>query len=156
MKTKLKNNILRDIDMIARESHSIYESNFKNHNLQRGQFIFLTRICEAPGISLKDLSYQLKMDKTTTTKAIQKLVIAGYIDKEIDAQDNRLAHLKPTTKALELYNEIIAEKNRIIEICLDGISCEDSKHLGGFIRVILNNINKEWDQIINNKVNNYL
>lgn len=151
MKLKLKNNILRDIDTIARESHSIYEAKFQNHNLKRGQFLFLTRVCENPGISLGQLSYQLKMDKTTITKAIQKLIIAGYVNKEIDQKDHRLSHLKPTAKALEIYNEIISEKNRIIEVCLKGIKDEDTSLLNKLIETILKNINKEWDRIIDIK-----
>ncbi len=151
MQLQLKNNILRDIDTIARESHSIYEVKCKNHNLQRGQFLFLTRICENPGISLKELSYKLKMDKTTITKAIQKLIIAGYVNKDIDEKDNRLSHLKPTSKALKVYNEIIFEKNRIIDICLQDIPDEQCQMLKNMIETILNNINKEWELLINLK-----
>lgn len=151
MQTQLKNNLLRDIDTIARESHSIYEAKFKNHNLQRGQFIFLTRVCENPGISLKELSYQLKINKTTTTKAIQKLILAGYLDKDTDGKDRRLSHLNPTAQALQVYNEIISEKNRIIEVCLNGINNQDYKILESSIKIILKNINTEWDLLMDSK-----
>lgn len=151
MSLQLKNNILRDIDTVARESHSIYEAKFKNHNLQRGQFIFLTRICENPGINLKELSYKLKMDKTTVTKAIQKLIIAGYISKNVNKQDNRIANLTPTDKAIKMYDEIISEKNRIIDICLNGITHEEFETLNNLIKTMLHNINKEWEKLINIK-----
>lgn len=151
MQIELKNNLLRDIDTIARELHSIYEAKFKNHNLQRGQFIFLTRICETPGISLKELSYQLKMDKTTTTKAIQKLMLAGYLEKEVDQEDRRISHLNPTARALQVYNEIISEKNRIIEICLKDISHKDYQLLENLIKIILKNINNEWEHLMSSK-----
>lgn len=151
MRQILTNNLLRYIDTIARQLHSVYEAEFKNYNLQRGQFIFLTKICELPGISLKELSYQLKMDKTTVTKAIQKLIIAGYIDKIGDEQDRRIVHLNPTEKALELSNNIISEKNRIIGICLKGINANDYELLESFIKIILKNINTEWENIIGYK-----
>lgn len=151
MTLQLKNNILRDINTIARESHSIYEAKFKNNNLQRGQFIFLTRICENPGISLKELSYKLKIDKTTVTKAIQKLIIAGYVIKNIDEKDNRISHVNPTSKAIQVYNEIISEKNRIIDICVEEISDKELNMLNHLIKIILDNINKEWERVINSK-----
>lgn len=154
MQLQLKNDILRDIDTVARESHCIYEAKFKNHNLQRGQFIFLTRICENPGISLKELSYKLKMDKTTITKATQKLIFAGYINKNIDKEDKRISHLIPTDKAIKVYDEIISEKNRIIDICLDGITSEEIRMLNHLIKTMLHNINKEWERIINIKQHN--
>lgn len=147
MQKKLNSNILRKIDAIARESHAIYEKKFRNNDLQRGQFLFLTRIYENPGISLKDLAYQLKMDKSTVTKAIKKLIIAGYINKEIDEKDNRIMHLKPTQRCLEIYNQIISEKNRIINICLESISDKDFKIFCKVIDEILENLNKEWETI---------
>ncbi|MFN8769746.1 MAG: MarR family winged helix-turn-helix transcriptional regulator [Neisseriaceae bacterium] len=147
MKEKLKNNMLREIDAIARESHAIYEAKFRNHNLQRGQFLFLTRICETPGISLKELSYELKMDKTTVTKAVKKLITAGYINKEIDKIDKRILHLNPTNKCLYIYNDIIFEKNRIINICLNNIDNEDYEIFNKVINAILENLNKEWEKV---------
>ncbi|MCE2706489.1 MAG: MarR family transcriptional regulator [Proteobacteria bacterium] len=145
MKSQLISTLLRNIDTIARETHAIYESKFKKYKLQRGQFLFLTRICETPDINLQELSYQLKMDKTTITKAVQKLIAAGYINKNPDEKDRRISHLTPTNKATQIYNEIITEKNRITEICFKNISSENSEMLSKLIEIILANINEEWD-----------
>ena len=144
MKNQLISHLLRNIDTIARETHTIYELEFKKYKLQRGQFLFLTRICETPNINLQELSYQLKMDKTTITKAVKKLMVAGYINKNPDEKDRRISHLTPTNKATQMYNEIISEKNRITEICFKNISTEDSKMLNKLIEIVLDNINKEW------------
>ena len=82
MSVQLINTILRDIDTLTREIHALYELKFKNYDLHRGQFLFLTRVYENPGITLGNLSYELKMDKTTITRAIQKLIDYGYVYKE--------------------------------------------------------------------------
>ncbi|WP_376774609.1 MarR family winged helix-turn-helix transcriptional regulator [Clostridium thailandense] len=89
MKT-LDSHILREIGTLFRCIHSISDIKFKEINLQKGQFIFLTRICENQGINQIDLSNLLKVDKTTTTKAIQKLIEAGYIEKKRDDNDKRI------------------------------------------------------------------
>ena len=44
--TKLHNDLLRDIGTLARTIHYLHDLHFKELALQRGQFIFLTRICE--------------------------------------------------------------------------------------------------------------
>ena len=62
--TKLHNDLLRDIGTLARTIHYLHDLHFKELALQRGQFIFLTRICENTGINQNDLSLLLKVDKS--------------------------------------------------------------------------------------------
>lgn len=69
--TKLHNDLLRDIGTLARTIHYLHDLHFKELALQRGQFIFLTRICENTGINQNDLSLLLKVDKSTTAKAVK-------------------------------------------------------------------------------------
>ncbi|MDQ5921679.1 MAG: hypothetical protein QG673_1738 [Pseudomonadota bacterium] len=135
-----------------REIHALYESKFKNYDLQRGQFIFLTRIYENPGISLTHLSYELKLDKTTITRAIQKLIDSGYLIKQQDESDKRVWHLFSTDKCKKLYHDIIAEKNRMISICFNGVSEGESDIFRKIVNVILNNISNEWDKTINKNI----
>ena len=82
--------------------------------MQRGQFVFITRIVENENINLKQLAKNVRVDKTTVTKAIQKLEDSGYIVKQIDQVDNRIIHLLPTEKCVSIYNCIIQEKNQIL------------------------------------------
>lgn len=149
MSNQLTNTILRNIDTLTREINALYESKFKDYNLQRGQFIFLTRIYENPGISLSELAYELKMDKTTITRAIHKLIESGYIYKQQDLHDKRLWHLYATARCQVIYGEIISEKNRIIAICFNGIDSAEINIFCQIINVISNNISLEWNQSIN-------
>ena len=93
--TKLHNDLLRDIGTLARTIHYLHDLHFKELALQRGQFIFLTRICENTGINQNDLSLLLKVDKSTTAKAVQKLTAAGYINRQRSSEDQRHWQLFP-------------------------------------------------------------
>ncbi len=42
--------ILREIGMIARALDSISNLEFKELNLSKGQYVYIVRICENPGI----------------------------------------------------------------------------------------------------------
>ena len=53
--------ILRDIGVIARALDSISNIEFKEIDLTKGQFIYLTRICENPGIIQEKLAEMLKL-----------------------------------------------------------------------------------------------
>mgnify|MGYP000971730839 FL=1 len=145
----LNSDILREIGALSRCINSINDVKFKEINLQKGQFTFLTRICENHGINLIDLSNLLKVDKTTTTKAIQKLIEAGYIYKERDAVDKRIWRLYPMEKALEVYAFIIGEENRSIEICLNNFTSEEKELVNNLVKKMRENIENHWREIKN-------
>lgn len=140
----LNHNILREIGTLSRCIHSISDIKFKELSIQKGQFIFLTRICENPGINLVDLSSLLKVDKTTTTKAVQKLIAEGFIFKERDIEDKRMWRLFPENKALNAYEKIIEEENRNIRICFNNFSEEEKSTVYKLIKRMSENIEDDW------------
>jgi Transcriptional regulators len=142
--TVLKNQVLREVGALARCIQSISDIQYRDYNLQRGQFIFLTRICEHPGINLIELSHILKVDKATTTKAVQKLIQEDYIMRERDSADKRMWHLFPSAKAKAVYPGIIAEENRYIEICFQGFTQEEKDHVGRLLKKMRENIEQDW------------
>ncbi|MDF2840311.1 MAG: MarR family transcriptional regulator [Clostridia bacterium] len=141
---QLDSMILREIGTLSRSIHSICDIKFKELKLQKGQFIYLTRICENPGINLIDLTILLKMDKTSTTKAIQKLEAEGYIERKKDTSDKRVMHLYPTKKGYQSYDNIINEENRNIEICFKSFSEEERNIVTELIIKMSKNIEAEW------------
>ena len=113
-------------------------------SLQKGQFIFLTRICENKGINFIELSKILTVDKSTTTKAVKKLIEAGYINKEQDEKDKREYKLYPTKKALEVYDLIITEENRNIDICMEGLTKKEREVVENLLEKMSENAAKDW------------
>ena len=113
-------------------------------SLQKGQFIFLTRICENKGINFIELSKILTVDKSTTTKAVKKLIEAGYINKEQDEKDKREYKLYPTKKALEVYDLIITEENRNIDICMEGLKKKEREVVENLLEKMSENAAKDW------------
>ncbi len=81
--------ILREIGKTYRIVNTFDDFIFASSGLTKGQYQFLMRIYENPGINQKDISSLLCVDKTTTSKAISKLVAKGYALRKNDDQDNR-------------------------------------------------------------------
>ncbi len=140
----LKHQFLREVGAVARCVQSLSDVTFKKLALQRGQFVFLTRICEAPGIHLLELSHLLKVDKATATKAVQKLEAEGYVRKEQNQTDKRMYQLFPTMRAEKAYPELIAEENRYLACCFAGMTKEEQKLAETLLRRIRENIEAEW------------
>lgn len=140
---------MREIGAISRCIQTINDSKFKQFNLERGQFVFLTRICENEGINPIDLSIMLKVDKATTTKAIQKMEEKGLIERKRDNIDKRMWRLYPRPETFDLYSLIIREENENISICFSDFT-EDEKSLAcEFIKKMEKNIDKKWEDLKN-------
>jgi len=143
----LKNKVLREVGMLARCIQSISDIKYRDIKLQRGQFIFLTRICECPGINLIELSNLLKVDKATTTKAIQKLMEEDYVIRERNSADKRMWHLFPSSKAQEFYPYIIQQENSNIESCFAGFSSEEKDTVYHLLKRMRENIEQDWKEL---------
>lgn len=138
---------MREVGTLSRCINYISDLKFKELKLQKGQFTFLTRICENNGINQVDLSNLLKVDKTTTAKAIQKLIDAGYIYKEKDESDKRMWRLYPKKKALEAYSFIIDEENRNIGVCFDKFNQEEKELVYELVKKMKKNIESDWKEV---------
>jgi DNA-binding MarR family transcriptional regulator len=145
--TGLNSAILREVGALARCVHTIFDLKYRELSFQRGQFIFLTRICEHPGLNLAELSDLLKVDKTTTTKAVQKLMAAGYVERERDAADKRMWRLVPSELALAVYPGVIAEENRSIDVCFAGFSESERAAALALLARMRANIESEWREL---------
>lgn len=140
----LKNKVLRFVGTLARAIGSRGDVKYKEFNIQKGQHMFLTRICENPGINFVTLSNMLKVDKTTTTKAVKKLIEVGYLNKERDENDKREYKLTPTKKALQVYELLIQEENTQIDICFKNFSKEEKEMATKLVKKMSENIEEYW------------
>lgn len=141
---RLENRVLRFVGVLSRSISSRGDIKYKEFNMQKGQHMFLTRICENPEINFIDLSNLLKVDKTTATKAVKKLIEIGYVNKEQDGSDKRGCKLTATKKGLEIYNLLIEEENRQIKICFKDFSEEEKQMANKLLNRMSKNIEEYW------------
>lgn len=140
----LSHTILREIGNLSRAVRTINDVNYSDLKLHKNQYIFLTRICEHQGISLRELSIMLKVDKTNTTKAVQKLIECGYVYKKKSSADTRRNELYPTQVALEVYEDIISEENRVLEICFSGFNTQEIEVAHQLVKRMNENLKDQW------------
>lgn len=141
---KLESKALRSVGALSRAINSKSDYKFKQIGLQKGQYMFLTRICENPEINLVDLSNMIKVDKATTTKAVKKLIDIGFINKKQNKKDKREYRLTPTNKGLEIYKIIIKEERKHLEISFDGFNNDEVETATKLIEKMSKNIEKYW------------
>lgn len=106
----------------------LYKNRNKENVLSDSMFEIIRYTCKHPGITSKELSDYLGVDKAMVARSIKRLVELGYIETSNFESDKRKIHLNPTAKA---YQE--KEKTRDLEL--------------SFYHTIFENITKEEQEI---------
>ncbi len=130
----------REMGSIARTLHTRNDARFAGSGLQKGQFVFLTRLCENPGTGIVKLARLAHVDQTTATKAVQKLEIAGYVTRRPDPEDGRSHILAPTEKARTAWSAIVAAENADLEEGLAGFTPDESRQFLDFLVRVRTNL----------------
>ncbi|MED4887380.1 MarR family winged helix-turn-helix transcriptional regulator [Lysinibacillus fusiformis] len=139
--------ILREIGAIARALDSISNIEFKELDLTKGQYLYVIRICENPGIIQEKVAELLKVDRTTASRAIQKLETKGFIEKRSDQGNKKNKLLFPTKKSLDIYPFLKREGEYSNERALDGFSSEEVDSIHYLLTRVLQNIEIDWESV---------
>ncbi|MBU7314930.1 MarR family winged helix-turn-helix transcriptional regulator [Paenibacillus oleatilyticus] len=139
--------ILREIGMIARALDSISNIEFKEHDLTKGQYLYLVRICENPGIIQEKLAEMVKVDRTTAARAIQKLEMNGFIEKKEDQHNKKIKKLFPTEKGNNVYPFIKREHDYSNTVALEGFSEKEVETMFNLLQRVRKNIEKDWELV---------
>lgn len=139
--------ILRDIGIIARSLDGISNIEFKEFDLTKGQYVYLVRICEHPGVFPDKLAEIIKVDRTTASRALKKLETNGFIVKKDDEVNKKIKKLYPTDKALQIYPLIIREHSHSNAVALNGFHEDEINQLSQLIKRVRDNIVTDWDTV---------
>ncbi|HAT54282.1 MAG TPA: MarR family transcriptional regulator [Lactobacillus sp.] len=97
---------LRQIGTFSRRATASANHEFAPQGLNNNRFQYLLRICERPGLFFDALAADMAVDRTTSFRAVQKLIAEGYVEKRSDAVNKKVRRLYPTDKATVLYPTI--------------------------------------------------
>lgn len=147
--------ILREIGMVARALDSISNIEFKEYNLTKGQYLYLVRICENPGIIQERLAEMIKVDRTTAARAIKNLEIQGFIEKREDKHNQKIKKLFPTSKGESVYPFIRREHDYSDTVALAGLSEEEIEILFNLLQIVRKNIEVDWESVKKGNKRNY-
>ncbi|MEK5032501.1 MarR family transcriptional regulator [Paenibacillus sp. FSL R7-0302] len=139
--------ILREVGMIARSLDSISNIEFKQYDLTRGQYLYLVRICEHPGMIQEKLAEMIKVDRTTAARAIQKLEINGFIEKNEDRHNKKIKRLIPTEKGQAVYPLLKRENDYSNSVALSGFSESEAETLVKLLQRVRSNVEKDWEYV---------
>lgn len=147
--------ILREIGMIARALDSISNIEFKEHDLTKGQYLYLVRIAENPGIIQEKLAEMIKVDRTTAARAIKKLEMNGFIEKKEDNENKKIKKLFATEKGENVYPFIKRENDYSNIVALEGLSEIEVETIFTLLQKVRKNVEKDWEFVKKGNKRNY-
>lgn len=130
----------RYISVIYRHLQILLNYQLKSYGIGSGQYIFISCICENQGISQKELSKLIKIDKATTAKALKKLEDSGYVYRIQDEEDKRYHKLYLTEKGTEFIPKLRSIQNDLTNMLSVGMEEEEYKETLKYLNVVLNNV----------------
>ena len=147
--------VLREIGIIARALDSIANIEFRDIELARGQYLYLVRIAENPGIIQEELSELLKVDRSTVARSVKKLEAKGLVHQKAAKDNKKNKEWFVTEKGEKLYPLILAENAYSEETSLQGFSQAEAQALEKMLVRVRENITGDWEAVKKGQKRNY-
>ncbi len=128
---------------VYRNLQSILNYKLRDIPIRGGQHDFLYVISKREGITQKELSQELYVDKSTTAKAVKSLVSLGYIRKETSPDDKRFEKLYLTEKGQEIKEHIQNTFLELVEIATKSLSATEAEEAVRLLKTILDGLIEE-------------
>lgn len=133
--------------LLTRYKRILFTHQFDDCGVGSGQYMFLIHISENEGLSQKDLSHMIRMDKGTTTKAIKKLQEEGYVKTSCCYHDKRQHELYLTDEGKKLIPKLEAIIDNFYNTLFEGISEEDLEEYLRIGSIMENNLCRAVEKI---------
>ncbi|WBW97213.1 MarR family winged helix-turn-helix transcriptional regulator [Oceanirhabdus sp. W0125-5] len=135
------------ISAIYRHQQILINNKLKPYGIGSGQYIFLINIHNHEGLSQKELSKLLAIDKTTTAKAVRKLEDEGYIYREQDKEDKRYYKLYLTEKGKSFIPTLRKFLRSNTDILSSGMSDKQQEQTLESLKLMLENMCKSVEDL---------
>lgn len=110
----------------------------------RGQFSFLMTLYNCDGVNQENIAKNLRMDKSTAARAVQKLMKEGYVIKKRDPSDKRAFKVFLTEKAKIFKPKIIKILSEWTEVLLSDFTEDERKIFSKFLKKIVKNVDQYY------------
>lgn len=127
------------VSIIGRYGQMYIERKYQKYDIGHGQVKFLMLLYEKDGVSQDTLAHELRMDKATTTRAIQKLESVGFVKRHPSEEDRRVNHVYLTERAIEIEKEIKAILSTWTDVITKGFSEEEKVQLLEMLKKVADN-----------------
>ncbi len=120
-------------EMTSDHTRPIYR---QRHGLTRPEWRVLVNLAEAPSLTATELCQRVPLHKTKVSRALAALEARGWVAREVDADDRRIAHARLTPKGRRALAGIRPEMEAATEALLAPLSPEDRRKIDEGLAVL--------------------
>lgn len=106
--------------------------------IEPGQMDALDLLVTIESCSMGDLADHLRVDPSTATRAVQRLIKDGLVVKVAHSGDGRVVAIAATDRARAIHAEVFARRREIILMILDNFTEDESSKLAEFLERFTN------------------
>lgn len=128
--------LFRLIGSISRQATSEVNRGANPYGLDNNLFLYLIRIVEQEGISQVQLASEVKVDKTTLSRALSKLMQAKLVTKQVNPENKKFRQLYATEKGRVFYNSVYQLEQDYIKQALSQLKPAEKAQLGQLLMKI--------------------
>lgn len=119
-----------NVNALSRTVNRIWIDAFKPFGLSPSHAYLLRLVIAQPGISPKEITAELKLEKSTVTRFIDALESKSFVQRRYaQTEDAREQAIHPTKKAEKIAEELQAQGDQLYQTMLSEIGSDKLKKL---------------------------
>lgn len=119
-----------------------------DEQLDQGQADALDLVVSSGTCRMVEVAEMMKIDPSTATRAIARLVDAGLVEREPSPTDRRSVLVRATPEGIERHRRIDEERRRFLRTVFDRFESEEVRQLATLLCRLVADIDEAVDQSI--------
>jgi MarR family transcriptional regulator for hemolysin len=125
---------------VSRMRRTAFDQYMKPHGVTRSQWWVLSNLLRHDGMMQTELADILDVGKVTVGGLVERLELAGWVERRADAADRRAKRVHLTARAHSFLAEIRQAGHEMNELAFDGLSRHDRRTLSDLLGRIKSNL----------------
>jgi DNA-binding MarR family transcriptional regulator len=115
--------------------------------LEPGQWDTLDLLVQAEAWRMSDLAEALRVDPSTATRAVQRLVRAGLAERSTDAADGRVVMVSATSTGHRRHEAIARQRRQTMECMLSAFDADERRTLATLLERFVAALDRVAEQL---------
>ena len=124
-------------------SHKAWAASIEEAGLTTTSFPVLEMIVQNPGVTQQEITEQVSLDKSCTSRACKALEAAGFIRREKSLQSAHAFRCFPTEKAPEVVERITVQEAKHIHALFENQNPENFTRANDFLAELIETMQKK-------------
>lgn len=145
----LEHQIINQHIWLGKAHRSLVEHRVQETGVYRGQHQLLMCIAKHPNLTQKELAKLVNVSTAAVAVSLKKLEKGGYVERMVDAKDNRSNKIQLTEKGMQVVRQSIHIFQEIEEQVLTGFTEDEKNQFLSFLCRAGENIKRESEDKTN-------